>query len=190
MNQKSQLNLSQSSSARDRLETSAVNESVKAGAALRQSKEDSITIVDQDQLGINQDANEADDHQDKATRKLKQSEEFQKRYIEINTLTAGKSFGDLALLGSKPRMASIRCLEDTHFAVLTKHDFNIVLGQIEKKKMNEKIQFLRSLPFFSQLTKTSVSKLTYQFKEVNTIKNQVLYKEGDLADLIYIVKSG
>jgi CRP-like cAMP-binding protein len=56
--------------------------------------------------------------------------------------------------------------------------------------MNEKIQFLRSLPFFSQLTKTSVSKLTYQFKDINTIKNQVLYKEGDPADLIYIIKNG
>ena len=68
-------------------------------------------------------------------------------------------------------MASIRCLEETHFAVLSKHDFNTVLGQIEKKKLNEKIMFLRSIPFFSQLTKTSVSKLTYQFKEVLMIKN-------------------
>lgn len=55
--------------------------------------------------------------------------------------------------------------------MLSKHDFNIVLGQIEKKKLNEKIMFLRSIPFFSQLTKTSVSKLTYQFKEVLMIKN-------------------
>lgn len=51
-----------------------------------------------------------------------------KRYIEINKLAAGKSFGDLALIGSKPRMASIRCLEDTHFAVLSKQDYNNVIG--------------------------------------------------------------
>jgi CRP-like cAMP-binding protein len=113
-----------------------------------------------------------------------------KRYIEINTLGKGKSFGDLALIGSKPRMASIRCLEDTHFAVLSKQDYNNVIGQIEKKKLNEKIQFLRSLPFFSQLTKTSVGKLTYQFKDVPMIKNQTLYREGDRADFIYIVKAG
>lgn len=84
-----------------------------------------------------------------------------KRYIEINILGTGKSFGDLALIGSKPRMASIRCLEDTHFAVLSKSSFNLVIGQIERKKLNEKVQFLRSLPFFSQLTKTSVGKITY-----------------------------
>jgi len=36
-------------------------------------------------------------------------------------------------------MASIRCLEETHFAVLSRDDFSLVLGQIEKKKLNEKI---------------------------------------------------
>jgi cAMP-dependent protein kinase regulator/cGMP-dependent protein kinase 2 len=64
-------------------------------------------------------------------------------------LASGKWFGDLALHSSKPRMASIRCLENTHFAVLSKQDFMNVLGQIEKKKLNEKISFLKSIPFFS-----------------------------------------
>ena len=54
--------------------------------------------------------------------------ELSKRYIELATLSNGKSFGDLALIGSKPRMASIRCLEDTHFAVLSKQDYNLILG--------------------------------------------------------------
>jgi hypothetical protein len=45
-------------------------------------------------------------------------------------------------------MASIRSLEDTHFAVLSREDFERSLGQIERKKLNEKIAFLRSLPFF------------------------------------------
>jgi hypothetical protein len=58
-------------------------------------------------------------------------------------------------------MASIRCLEDTHFAILNKKDFNKVLGTIERKKYLEKVQFLKSLPYFSQLTKTSLGKLTY-----------------------------
>jgi CRP-like cAMP-binding protein len=64
------------------------------------------------------------------------------------------------------------------------------LGQIERKKLNEKIQFLRGLPFFSALTKTSIGKLTYQFKELNLIKNQILYREGDKVDFVYIIKSG
>ena len=40
------------------------------------------------------------------------------------------------------------------------------------------------------MTKTSVGKLTYQFKDMPMIKNQVLYREGEKADFVYIVKSG
>lgn len=102
---------------------------------------------------------------------LSDKEDFNLRYIEISQLKSGQSFGDLALIEQKPRMASIRCLQETYFAVLSKVNFNKVLGVIEKKKYNEKVQFLRSLPYFSSLTKTSLGKLTYQFFDVPTIRN-------------------
>jgi CRP-like cAMP-binding protein len=35
-----------------------------------------------------------------------------------------------------------------------------------------------------------LSKLTYQFKDIPTIKGQILYREGEPADYVYIVKSG
>ncbi len=87
-------------------------------------------------------------------------------------------------------MASIRCLEDTHFAILSKVDFNRALGAIEKRKYNERIQFLQSLPYFDKLTKNSVGKLSFQFVDMPTIKGQVLYKEGDSTDYVYLVKEG
>ncbi len=71
-------------------------------------------------MKINEEASD-DDHQ--RTAKITKKE-LSKKYIEIATLIAGKSFGDLALIGSKSRMASIRCIEDTHFAVLSKQDYN------------------------------------------------------------------
>lgn len=57
-------------------------------------------------------------------------------------------------------MASIKCLEDSHFAILSKEDFNRALGAIERRKYNERIQFLQSLPYFDKITKNSVAKLT------------------------------
>jgi CRP-like cAMP-binding protein len=35
-----------------------------------------------------------------------------------------------------------------------------------------------------------LSKITYQFKDIPTIKGQILYREGEPADYVYIVKSG
>ena len=69
--------------------------------------------------------------------------------MEVNRLITGSFFGELSLIESKPRMASIRCLEDTIFAFLSKKDFNKVLGNIEKKIYLEKVLFLKSLPYFS-----------------------------------------
>lgn len=112
------------------------------------------------------------------------------KYDELAILKTGAYFGEAALIENKSRMASIRCLEDSHFAILSKEDFNRALGAIEKRKYNERIQFLQSLPFFDKLTKNSVGKLSYQFIDVPTIKGQVLYKEGDPSEYVYLVKEG
>ena len=38
-------------------------------------------------------------------------------------LGSGKSFGELALINMKPRMATIRCEENTKFAILDKYEY-------------------------------------------------------------------
>lgn len=68
-------------------------------------------------------------------------EEFKKKYDELAELRGGEFFGQVALIENKARMASIKCLEDCHFAILSKEDFNRALGAIEKRKYNERIQF-------------------------------------------------
>lgn len=65
-----------------------------------------------------------------------------KKFKSLGFLKNGDHFGEIALIGGIPRIASIRCLEDTHFAVISKDDFNKALGAIEKRKFNEKVQFL------------------------------------------------
>lgn len=47
---------------------------------------------------------------------------------EVNVLSGGSHFGELALLNAGPRTATVKCLEDADFAVLTRADFREVLG--------------------------------------------------------------
>jgi hypothetical protein len=84
----------------------------------------------------------------------------------------------------------MRCKDTCHFAILSKEDFNRALGQIERRKHNERIQFLQSLPYFDKITKNSVSKISLQLEDVTSLKGQTLYKEGDQADYVYLVKEG
>jgi CRP-like cAMP-binding protein len=46
-------------------------------------------------------------------------------------LKSGKAFGELALIKNKPRAATIRCNEDSHFAVMSKVDYEKVLQKID-----------------------------------------------------------
>jgi CRP-like cAMP-binding protein len=99
-------------------------------------------------------------------------------FITVAKLIAGSSFGELALLEQKPRAASIRCLKVCHFMVLTKKSYNNVIGKIEKKQLYEKINFLKNIPVFHSLTRTSLGKMTMSFFTKQCIKDSYLYKEG------------
>ena len=96
---------------------------------------------------------------------------------DLARLGPGSSFGELALLLSKPRMSTIKCMSRCHFMVLSKKDFKKGLEQIEYRKLIEKINFIRELPLFSRLTRTYLSKFTYSFKELTVNKDKWLYKE-------------
>lgn len=105
-------------------------------------------------------------------------------------LEEGDSFGELALLYSKPRMATIKCIERSHFVVLTKDDYNGAIAEIERRKTNEKINFIKMLPVFAKLSRTQLTRYTYNLKDVQIIKDSFLYKEGDLADKVFIIREG
>jgi hypothetical protein len=74
--------------------------------------------------------------------------------------------------------------------VLSKDDYNRVIGAKEKRIYYEKINFLKNLPVFSLVTRTFLGKLTYYFEYKKCIKGAYLYKEGDSADHVFIVRSG
>lgn len=109
---------------------------------------------------------------------------------EVATLGPGKSFGELALIRHKPRAATIRCLQDTHFATLDKHDYEISLAKIERKRMNKILTFMMGIPCFKGWTHNSILKFSYYLKKVKVTRNQCLYRYGDPANRIFIIKKG
>jgi hypothetical protein len=62
-------------------------------------------------------------------------------------------------------MATIKCDTACDFAVLDKHDFHKIIGKIEKKKLNKKIDFLKNIPCFSKWTTNSIGKFSYFLKK-------------------------
>lgn len=120
----------------------------------------------------------------------KQLLENDKEYTQVATLGTGFSFGELALINNKPRAASIRCLAPSWFAVLDKESYQTVLGAIYKKQLNAKVDFLKSIPVFSDWTRAALEKLTYYFKEKEFKRGHYVFREAEPAKWTYIVLEG
>ena len=110
--------------------------------------------------------------------------------VEVVQFVKGGSFGELALENSKPRAASIKCKVNSHFLALEKNDYNRMIGKLVRDKRNNTVSFLQSLPIFINTTKGSLSKLTYNFKEKEYINGQIVYREGDESNEIYLITEG
>ena len=123
-------------------------------SASRSKEEDSrLTTEESDPLESDEPLDELD---------LLIDGEEQPEYLnQLAILGPGASFGEIALLTYKPRMATIKCLQKCHFMTLSKSAYNKSLAQIEWRKMTEKINFIKELPLFSKLTRTYLSKFTY-----------------------------
>lgn len=109
---------------------------------------------------------------------------------EVRTYGPGDSFGELALLQNQPRAASIQCKTLCHFAVLRREDHEKTLHRLQKKKLDEKVEFLLGQPMFKSWSKGAMTKLSYYFNERNYAWKQVVYRVGDPANDVFFIKKG
>lgn len=110
--------------------------------------------------------------------------------VEVRVLNSGDSFGELALLNNNPRSATVKCLTECYFAVLTQKEYKKILRIDAERAVKERVSLLKKLPIFSNLTELNLKSLGYALTESTFKKNQVVYTESDPVDYIYIIKSG
>lgn len=112
---------------------------------------------------------------------------------KVAELETGKSFGELAIMEDaiKPRAATIIAKEDCYFGVLDRKTYKSILGKYHRLETFAKIHFLSEMPIFQGWTFHDLKSWVYLFEiKVKHKRKAVIYKEGDPADLIYLVKSG
>jgi CRP-like cAMP-binding protein len=105
-------------------------------------------------------------------------------------LIAGQSFGDHALLQDRPRSEEAVCETDCSLAVLNKATYRKVMGKLEDRRLNAKVDFLRSLPVFANWTRRSLSKFTSAFTQLKFPRKKVVFEDGAVPQFVYVVYSG
>ena len=129
----------------------------------------------------------------KANENIIESEEellLQNKLIEVNVLSIGSSFGELALLSNKPRAATIICREECDFAVLEKEDFRKILKYSEEKKLLEEMNFFASLTMFRNWNFNLVKMLYVNTQTRVCGLREIVYEEGQEGDEMFIVQNG
>lgn len=130
------------------------------------------------------------DDKEIAPESLSRGEKHQDRVLDVAHLGPGCYFGEQNITSKVVSYASFKCLQRTHFMVISKQNYEKALTEIQYKKVHEIASFVRGLPLFSKLSRKFIHRLSSLMTEQQYIKNKVVYKEQDSAQYIYIVKEG
>ena len=114
--------------------------------------------------------------------------------VVLRTLARGDSFGELALLESSPRTATVRSVEDAELFSVDKATFDRLLAtSIEAPGFALTLQTmaeLRDMPAFSTLGTEELAELLGHGIWVTASPGDVLVTQGAVGDAFYALRSG
>lgn len=121
------------------------------------------------------------------------SDLYDEGMVDIGRLEGSGSFGELALVDGKPRFATIKCTQRTHFMTISIEDYEKAKEKIKLNERDEKVLIMKhQVPLFREgkPNGTALKKLASAFEYHNCTKDCLLIKEGEPAKYVYIVIEG
>ena len=109
---------------------------------------------------------------------------------KIGVVPAGKSFGDLALLNSSARTATVRAGTICKLWTLDRQTLRTFLAEQERKELTEKMEFLRSVKLFEQISDYTLEKIAEVMQQQTFDPKQVIFRRGEAGESFYMVQSG
>ena len=101
---------------------------------------------------------------------------------------AHPSFGELALMYSAPRAASIIAQTDGHLWALHRYAFRQVLAQQSGRQ--ELISTLNKMEIFKNLRNDEISNIAAVMEEVTFGRGEMIAEQGQPGETMYVIKTG
>ena len=116
--------------------------------------------------------------------------EIVKNGKKVGKIPAGKTFGELALLNSVARQATIKATHLCRLWTLDRDSFRKVLSDCEKLVNNEKLAFLRNVKLFAQLSDSTLEKIVNVIFVRTYLQGERIFTQGEKGDCFYMIQSG
>lgn len=124
---------------------------------------------------------------------IKEDDSGEERIVEV--LSTGDSFGEIALLESIPRTATIRTTESTLLFKLEKRYFDLFIRDsgVAKEHITDLIQMSRRIsqcPLFSFCSPSQIHAVVVRMKRMTVETGKLIFSQDDEGDRFYLIEEG
>jgi CRP-like cAMP-binding protein len=112
------------------------------------------------------------------------------QYYEVNKVVEGCGFGEYSIYYKTDREATVECIEDCVLAYFSQDEYNEIFYQFEKERIAITVSFLKKCAFFKEFSSLEMEKLHFFLSKKLYFSGQCVFKEDNLTDGLYIIKSG
>jgi cAMP-dependent protein kinase regulator len=109
---------------------------------------------------------------------------------EVGRAGVGNSFGELALLYTCPRAATVTATEETTLYRVDQKTFRFILQNQTKQKSQTKGELLQGVDFLKDLDASELFKLASVMTPKRFSEGDYLIRKGDMADYFYLLSEG
>jgi len=108
----------------------------------------------------------------------------------LGKLGPGQSFGELALMYTAPRAATITATSDAKVMELDRPQFKNILASASDQMTKVYFRYLDNMEIFDALKDEEKTLLAKSLLEKPFAKNDVIFEQGDKGDMFYILVEG
>lgn len=108
----------------------------------------------------------------------------------LKQLTKKNTFGELAMLYSVPRTASVTCKEDGALWKMSEHTFRSCMENLSEKHLDRASQFLSTDPSFCGMSDAERKLLAGACSVQSFGPQETILREGEVGDWMFIVMKG
>jgi len=109
---------------------------------------------------------------------------------KLSTMSAGKVFGELAILYNCTRTASVRALTQCKLWAIDRTVFKAIMMRTGMQKHADNVEFLRSVPAFKGLPTETLNTLADVLEEIHYDNGAYIIRQFARGDLFYIITKG